>query len=112
LSVAAFSSTAFQPTTTLAQETGNNTNLTSSFTGTTNGNVKPGSVSKVDVHSLLYPGATTKVFAHYNTARLNAKGAAEASPNFGFAIVEDSGSLTGAADPTTKLLSDIQYMAD
>ena len=149
------------PTTALAAETANNTNL-ASFNGTTNGNVKPGSVSKVDIHSLLYTGATTKVFAHYmpwwnsaghtsiglgdeagpavvnaqvadaisrgiegfmidwygpqsthhNTATMNVKAAAEASPNFEFAIIEDSGALTGAADPTTKLLSDIQYMND
>jgi hypothetical protein len=149
-------------TTTLTAETANNTNLTSSFIGTTNGNVKPGNISKVDIHSLLYTGATTKIFAHYmpwwnssghvsiglgdeanpavvnaqvadaisrgmdgfivdwygpqnthhNTATLNVKAAAEASPNFEFAICEDSGSLTGAADVTTKLLSDIQYMAD
>jgi len=162
ISVAALGSTAFQPTTTLAQETGNNTNLTSSFTGTTNGDVKPGNISKVDIHTLLYSGATTKVFAHYmpwwggsghvsiglgneatpsvvnaqvadaasrgingfivdwygpqnthhNTATLNVKAAAEASTNFEFAICEDSGSLNGAADVTTKLLSDIQYMAD
>ena len=162
ISVAAFGSTAFQPTTTLAQETGNNTNLTSSFVGTTNGDVKPGNISKVDIHTLLYTGTTTKVFAHYmpwwnssghvsiglgdeanpavvnaqvadaisrgmdgfivdwygpqnthhNTATLNVKAAAEASPNFEFAICEDSGSLTGAANVTTKLLSDIQYMAD
>jgi PKD repeat protein len=66
ISVAAFGgSTAFQPTTTLAQETGNNTNLTSSFTGTTNGDVQPGNISKVDIHTLLYAGRTTKVFAHY-----------------------------------------------
>jgi hypothetical protein len=149
------------PTTSLAAETANNTNLTS-FNGTTNGNVKPGSVSKVDLHSLLYTGATTKIFAHYmpwwnsaghvsiglgdeansaavnaqvadaisrgvdgfiidwygpqnthhNTATMNVKAAAEASPNFEFAIIEDSGALTGAADPTTKLMSDIQYMND
>ncbi len=162
ISVAAFGSTAFQPTTTLAKETANNTNLTSSFVGTTNGNVKPGNISKVDIHTLLYTDTTTKIFAHYmpwwnssghvsiglgdeanpavvnaqvadaisrgmdgfivdwygpqnthhNTATLNVKAAAEASPNFEFAIIEDSGSLTGAADVTTKLLSDIQYMAD
>jgi hypothetical protein len=149
------------PTTSLAAETANNTNL-ASFNGTANGNVKSGSVSKVDIHSLLYTGATTKVFAHYmpwwnsaghvsiglsdeanpavasaqvadaisrgidgfiidwygaqnshhNTATMNIKAAAEASPNFEFALIEDSGALTGAADPTTKLLSDIQYMND
>ena len=162
ISVAAFGSTAFQPTTTLAQEIGNNTNLTSSFKGTTNGDVMPGNISKVDIHTLLYTGRTTKVFAHYmpwwggsghvsiglgneadpavvnaqvadaisrgidgfivdwygpqnthhNTATLNVKAAAEASTNFEFAICEDSGSLKGASDVTTKLLSDIQYMAD
>ena len=64
ISVAAFGSTAFQPTTTLAKETANNTNL-SSFVGTTNGDVKPGNISKVDIHTLLYSGTTTKVFAHY-----------------------------------------------
>jgi PKD repeat protein len=162
ISVAAFGSTAFQPTTTLAQETGNNTDLTSSFVGTTNGDVKPVNISKVDIHTLLYTGTTTKVFAHYmpwwnssghvsiglgdeanpavvnaqvadaigrgidgfivdwygpqnthhNTATLNVKAAAEASTNFEFAICEDSGSLKGATDVTTKLLSDIQYMAD
>jgi hypothetical protein len=148
-------------TTTLAAESANNTNLTG-FNGTTNGNVMPGNISKVDIHTLLYTGATTKVFAHYmpwwggsghvsiglgdeanasvvsgqvadavsrgldgfivdwygpqnthhNTATMNVKAAAEASPNFEFAICEDSGALTGAANVTTKLLSDIQYMAD
>ncbi len=162
ISVASFGTTAFQPTTTLAQETGNNTNLTSSFTGTTNGDVVPGNISKVDIHTLLYTGESTKVFAHYmpwwggsghvsiglgneatpavvnaqvadaisrgidgfivdwygpqnthhNTATLNVKAAAEASTSFEFAICEDSGSLKGASDVTTKLLSDIQYMAD
>ena len=121
-----------------------------------------GNISKVDIHTLLYAGRTTKVFAHYmpwwggsghvsiglgdeanpavvnaqvadaisrgidgfivdwygptsthhNTATLNVKAAAEASTNFEFAISEDSGSLKGATDVTTKLLSDIQYMAD
>jgi hypothetical protein len=154
-------SVSIAPTTTLAAEMANNTNATG-FAGTANGNVKPGSVSKVDIHTLLYPGATTKVFAHYmpwwnsaghvsiglgdeadpavvnaqvadaasrgidgfiidyygpqnthnNTATLNVKAAAEASANFEFAIIEDSGALTGTSDPTTKLLSDIQYMND
>jgi hypothetical protein len=149
------------PTTTLAAEAANNTNL-SSFNGTANSNTKPGNVSKVDIHTLLYTGTETKVFAHYmpwwnsaghvsiglgdeaspavvnaqvadaigrgidgfmidyygpqnthhNTATMNVKAAAEASANFEFALIEDSGALTGAADPTTKLLSDIQYMND
>jgi len=157
----AFAQVAITPSTTLSAETANNTNLTG-FNGTTNGNVKPGSVSKVDIHTLLYAGATTKVFAHYmpwwnsaghgsiglgdeanpavasaqvadaisrgidgfmidwygpqnthhDAATMNIKATAEASPNFEFAICEDSGSLKGAANPTAKLLSDIQYMAD
>ena len=49
---------------------------------------------------------------HHNTATMNIKAAAEASPNFEFAICKDSGSLKGASNPTAKLLSDIQYMAD
>ncbi len=160
-SLVASGSVTFAPTTSLAVETGNNTNLTN-FNGTTNGDVKPGNISKVDLHSLLYTGATTKIFAHYmpwwggsghvsiglgdeanpavasaqvadaasrgiegfmvdwygaqnthhNTATMNIKAAAEASPNFEFAICEDSGALTSAANPTTQLLGDIQYMND
>src|ERR1035437_7303890 len=52
------------PTTGLAAETAYSTSLTG-FHGITNGNVKPGNVSKVDLHSLLYTGATTKIFVHY-----------------------------------------------
>src|SRR5256714_1186352 len=52
------------PTTTLAAQTANNTSAANSFARQTNGNSAPGSVSKVDVHSLLYSGATTKVYAH------------------------------------------------
>ena len=52
------------PTTTLAAQTGNNTSTASSFTRQTNGNAAGGNVSKVDVHSLLYSGADTKVYAH------------------------------------------------
>ena len=63
-------------TTTLARETGNN-NLSASplFTDvyiiphisstqtTSNGDVPPANVSKVDTRTLLYPGATTKIYA-------------------------------------------------
>jgi len=52
------------PTTTLAAQTGNNTSAANSFISQKNGNQGAGNVSKVDVHSLLYPGATTKVYAH------------------------------------------------
>jgi hypothetical protein len=53
-----------KPTTTLAAQTANNTSAANSFTSQTNGNAGPSNVSKVDVHSLLYSGATTKVYAH------------------------------------------------
>lgn len=52
------------PTTTLAAQTGNNTSAANSFTSQTNGNAGASNVSKVDVHSLLYSGAKTKVYAH------------------------------------------------
>jgi hypothetical protein len=48
----------------LAAQTGNNTSTASSFSAQSNGNAAGGNVSKVDIHSLLYPGATTKVYAH------------------------------------------------
>jgi hypothetical protein len=51
-------------TTTLAAQTANNTSAASNFPSQGNGNEAPGNISKVDVHSLLYPGATTKVYAH------------------------------------------------
>ena len=160
-SLVSASSVSIAPTTTVAAEAANNTNLTS-FNGTANSNIKSGNISKVDIHALLYTGTETKVFAHYmpwwnsaghvsiglgdeaspavvnaqvadaisrgidgfmidyygpqsthhNTATMNVKAAAEASANFEFALIEDSGALTGAADPTAKLLSDIQYMND
>src|SRR5580704_4292974 len=52
------------PTTTLSAQTGNNTSAANSFTNQSNGNRGAGNVSKVDVHTLLYSGATTKVYAH------------------------------------------------
>jgi len=55
---------AIKPTTTLAEQTANNTSAANSFVGQTNGNARAGNVSKVDIHSLLYPGATTKLYAH------------------------------------------------
>lgn len=59
------SSSSQTPTaTTLAAETGNNTSASSNFAGWSNGNITPANVSKVDVHKLLYPGATAKVYAH------------------------------------------------
>src|SRR5882672_3012590 len=52
------------PTTTLTAQTANNTSAANNFWSQTNGNAGAGNVSKVDVHSLLYSGATTKVYAH------------------------------------------------
>jgi hypothetical protein len=52
------------PTTTLAAQTANNTSAANSFVSQTNGNAGAANVSKVDVHSLLYSGAMTKVYAH------------------------------------------------
>ena len=52
------------PTTTLAAQTSNNTSAANNFATQSNGNRGAGNISKVDVHTLLYPGATTKVYAH------------------------------------------------
>jgi len=51
-------------TTTLSQQTANNTSAASSFTTQINGNLGAGNVSKLPIRSLLYPGATTRIFAH------------------------------------------------
>ena len=55
------------PTTTLSAQTSNNTSAANSFVSQSNGNRGAGNISKVDVHSLLYSGATTKVYAHLLT---------------------------------------------
>jgi hypothetical protein len=55
---------AIVPTTTLAFATANNTSTANGFSAQTNGNAAASNVSKVDIHSLLYPGATTKIYAH------------------------------------------------
>ncbi len=60
-----FSATPFVPTTTLAAETGNNTSTAPSFPGSSNGNIAGTNVSKVPTSTLLYPGATTKIYAHF-----------------------------------------------
>jgi hypothetical protein len=53
-----------KPTTTLSVQTSNNTSASNSFASQSNGNLGNSNVSKLDVHSLLYPGANTKVLAH------------------------------------------------
>ncbi|MGI9103465.1 MAG: hypothetical protein ACR2IF_13590 [Terriglobales bacterium] len=52
------------PTTTLAAETSNNTSASKLFAATGNGDLGPGNVSKVDTHTLFYPGFTGKIYAH------------------------------------------------
>ena len=52
-------------TTTLQAEIGNNTSAADSFAGGTNGNIRPGNVSKAPINALLYSGASTKIYAHY-----------------------------------------------
>ena len=52
------------PTTTLSAETANNTSSADSFVDSSNGNLGAGNVSKVDIRTLLYPGATTNFYAH------------------------------------------------
>ena len=53
------------PTTTLSQQTANNTSTADSFIGWNDGDAAAGNVSKVATRSLLYPGATTKLYAHF-----------------------------------------------
>ena len=52
------------PVTTLRAQTANDTSTSDSFQNQVNGNLGANNVSKVNIHSLLYPGATTKVLAH------------------------------------------------
>jgi hypothetical protein len=52
------------PTTTLSEQTANNTSAASGFALQSNNNRGAGPTSKVNIHSLLYAGATTKVYAH------------------------------------------------
>ncbi|HEY1464475.1 MAG TPA: endo-1,3-alpha-glucanase family glycosylhydrolase [Terriglobales bacterium] len=51
------------PTTTLAAQTFANTSVPVAFLPQTNGNMGASNVSKVDIHSLLYPGANTQIYA-------------------------------------------------
>src|SRR5215472_14588986 len=47
----------------LSAETSNNTSAADRFTGQSDGNLGANNVSKLNIHSLLYPGSTTKVLA-------------------------------------------------
>src|SRR4051794_36057062 len=65
-SAVSFAATQIVPTTTLAAETGNNTSTSPTFAGTVNGNLAGNmNVSKVDSFFFLYPGPTTKIYAHF-----------------------------------------------
>src|SRR5215467_10902206 len=46
----------------LRAKTSNNTSASASFRGTYNGNAQLGQASKLPIRSLLYPGATTKIY--------------------------------------------------
>ena len=50
-------------TTTMAAEIGNNTSAADTFQSQSNGNLGAGNVSKADLHSLLYAGSTTEIYA-------------------------------------------------
>ena len=145
--------------TTLAALTSNNTSASSSFKGTSNGNIAPGNVSKVPLSAMLYSGANTKLYVHFmpwwgttshinvgynsadpaevhlqvtdmisrgigglfldwygpaktqeNNALIAIMNEAQQHPGFEFAACEDKGALTGAADVTAKLISDVNYI--
>jgi hypothetical protein len=49
--------------TTLKAQTANNTSASAAFQGMSNGNAPPSHVSKLPLRSLLYSGATTKIYA-------------------------------------------------
>jgi PKD repeat protein len=53
------------PTTTLAAERGNNTSGAATFITQSNGNIAPQNVSKMPVRDLMYPGSTSKMYAHF-----------------------------------------------
>jgi hypothetical protein len=53
------------PTTTLQAQTSNNTSTATSFKSQSNGNLGATNVSKVNLHSLLYAGNRTKIYAHF-----------------------------------------------
>ncbi len=64
-SLFANAATPFKATTTLAAETGNNTSAAAGFTGQSNGNIAGANISKVPLRTLLYPGSTARIYAHF-----------------------------------------------
>jgi hypothetical protein len=65
LTTMAWSSVQITPTTTLLAETTNNTSAADNYSQDANGNVRPGNVSHIAARELLYPGATTRIYAHF-----------------------------------------------
>jgi PKD repeat protein len=61
----AFSQLKLIPNTTLTEQTRNNTSASSTFKGLADGVPAPANTSKIGIRSLLYSGATTKIYAHY-----------------------------------------------
>ena len=64
-SIAAMAGTPFKATTTLTAETSNNTSTANTFATQSNGNVGATNVSKLPVRSLMYPGATAKIYVNF-----------------------------------------------
>ncbi|HWR16666.1 MAG TPA: endo-1,3-alpha-glucanase family glycosylhydrolase [Terriglobales bacterium] len=89
-----FAQRAVIPTTTMAMETGNNTSTADSFQGQSNGNATAGNVSKVDIRTLLYPGSTTAIYAHF-------------MPWFGKANHADVGYSTANPNQAAKTVDDM-----
>jgi len=65
LSLSASAQLSIDPSTTLSTETSNNTSAADSFAAQSNGNAAAGNVSKVATRTLLYPGSTAKIYAHF-----------------------------------------------
>ncbi len=63
LSIGAEAQLTIIPTTTLSAETSNNTSTSATFRAQSNGNARPGNVSKSSIRNLLYSGSTTKIYA-------------------------------------------------
>lgn len=59
-----FAGTSFKATTTLTAQTSNNTSAADSFKTLSDGDVGATNISKVSLHTLLYPGSTAKVYVH------------------------------------------------
>ena len=56
---------AITPNTTLSAETSNNTSAANNFAGQANNNLAAGNIGKGPIAPLLYPGATTRIYAHF-----------------------------------------------